>query len=249
MSSRTREAHRCARAFTTQREDMAFKPTTTRETAQKNGLKVLVHGQAGVGKTRLCATTGCLDETLIISCEGGLLSLREYDIAVGEVASLADVRDIYSFLHKGAHSFRWVCLDSISEIAEVCLVEEKAKTKDPRAAYGALGDLMMGIVRAFRDLPLNVYFSAKQKEDADGDTGRGLLRPSMPGRTLTDAIPYLFDEVFSFRVERDENGSPVRSLQTRGDGRHLAKDRSGALAPFVAPDLQTIHSTILGESE
>lgn len=37
---------------------MAIKLTTTAQAARDNGLKVLVHGPAGAGKTTLCATTG-----------------------------------------------------------------------------------------------------------------------------------------------------------------------------------------------
>jgi hypothetical protein len=218
-----------------------YRPTTTRQVAQSSGLKILVHGQAGAGKTRLCATTGDLEHTLIISCEGGLLSLREFDIAVAEITTLSELQEVYRMLAAGSH-FTWVCLDSISEIAEVCLGEEKKATKDPRAAYGALAERMMAILRAFRDLPANVYFSAKQKEEESG-----LLRPSMPGRALTDSIPYLFDEVFALRVERGDDGQPVRSLQTRSDGRHLAKDRSGALAAYVPCDLAALRRSILGD--
>ena len=44
-------------------------------------LKICVHGDAGTGKTRLCATTGDAENTVIISAEGGLLSLRNSNTA------------------------------------------------------------------------------------------------------------------------------------------------------------------------
>ncbi len=117
------------------------------------------------------------------------------------------------------------------------LAEEKKVNKDPRAAYGAMTDKMLGTIRAFRDLPYNVYFTAKQKSP---DEEVQFFRASMPGRSLTNDLPYLFDEVFALRVERDEYGQPVRSLQTFNDGRWYAKDRSGALAPFEPADLAAV---------
>jgi hypothetical protein len=59
-------------------------------------LKVLVSGGAGAGKTRLCATTGDPDATVIISAEGGLLSLRDHGITAIEVKTLADGSMVFS---------------------------------------------------------------------------------------------------------------------------------------------------------
>lgn len=220
---------------------MAFRPTTTKQIAQNAGIKMLVHGPAGAGKTRLCATTGALDKTLIISCEAGLLSLREFDIAVAEIKSLQELKEVFDFLCNEQHDFSWVCLDSISEIAEVVLSEDKKTNKDPRAAYGSTSDKMLGIIRAFRDLPLNVFFTAKQQSPSEDVK---YFRASMPGKGLTDSLPYLFDEVFALRVEQSDEG-PVRSLQTVFDGRYYAKDRSGSLAHFEPADLSHIVAKML----
>jgi hypothetical protein len=220
---------------------MAIKLTTTREAARDNGLKLLVHGPAGSGKTTLCATTG--EPTVIISAEAGLLSLRGHDIPVIEVKSIEDVHEAYRFLTESAdaHDFRWVCLDSISEIAEVCLAHEKRTNKDPRAAYGALADQMGQLIRAFRDLPgRHVYFSCKQARQQDQATGTTLYFPSLPGQMLGQGIGYYFDEVMALRVEPDGEGKPTRWLQTGRDFTHEAKDRSGALDMFEPPELAHI---------
>jgi len=223
---------------------MAIKLTNTRDAARTNGIKVLVYGQAGAGKTSLCATTG--GNPIIISAESGLLSLRGSDIPVIEVSSIADVHDAYAFLtsEEGAR-FDWVCLDSISEIAEVVLNAEKKATKDPRQAYGALTEQMTDLLRAFRDLPgRNVYMSAKQERTKDELTGAVLYGPSMPGQRLGQGLPYLFDEVLCLRIEKDAEGRPVRALQTQPDVQYGAKDRSGALEAFEPPNLAAIAAKI-----
>lgn len=226
---------------------MAIRLTTTAQAAVDNGIKVLVHGPAGAGKTSLCATTG--EPTVIISAEAGLLSLRGHDIPVIEVNSLADVHEAYQFITSSteARDFRWVCLDSISEIAEVCLSHEKSKTKDPRQAYGALQEEMGALIRAFRDLPgRNVYFSSKQERKEDQMTGAQLYFPSLPGSKLGQGIGYFFDEVFALRVERDADGNVSRWLQTGRDFQYEAKDRSGALEMFEPCDLSRIAQKIAG---
>lgn len=223
---------------------MAVQLISTREAAQTNGLKVLVYGLAGSGKTRLCATTG--GNPLIISAEAGLLSLREYDLAALSVNSMQDVHDAYEYAaSEEGRQFDWICLDSVSEIAEVVLAYEKKQTKDPRKAYGELSDQMMDLLRAFRDLPgRNVYMTAKMRRTEND--GANLFGPMMPGQQLAQQLPYLFDEFWALRVERGPDNEPQHWLQCHRDFQYEAKDRSGALEMFEAPDLAACAAKILG---
>ena len=208
-----------------------------------NGIKMLVHGQAGIGKTCLCAS---LPNPIILSVESGLLSLSGMDIAAIEIKNIDDLSEAYDWIAGSdeARKYESVCLDSISEIAEVVLSDEKGKEKDPRKAYGNLQDIMMDLMRSFRDLPgRNVYFSAKQERIQD-ENGRLLFGPSMPGQKLGQQMPYLFDEVFCYQMVKDENGVPMRMLLTQPDGINVAKDRSGKLDLWEQPDLGAIINKI-----
>ena len=216
--------------------------------AATDGIKMLIHGLAGAGKTTLCSTTD--GPTLILSAEAGLLSLRGFDIPVIEIKTLDELFEAYDFVanHADGQSFKWVCLDSISEIAEVVLNHEKKVAKDPRQAYGALAEKMTDLVRAFRDLPgRNVVFLAKQERAKDEQSGAMLYFPSMPGNTLKQGIDYFFDEVLALRVEKDGDGNPTRWLQTNRDFNYAAKDRSGSLDMFEPADLGAIAAKIRGE--
>lgn len=234
---------------------MTYLTTNIMDATEGQGLKVLVHGPAGVGKTVLAATTGAPERTVIISAEGGLLSLRrlvqEYpDAGIDQVTvwvprDVNDLAQMYRDLAAGGHGFEWVCIDSVSEVAEQILAEAKERLKDGRQIYGDLNERMMDLLRKFRDLPMNVYMSCKQEREKDELSGRTLYMPSMPGRRLTQGIAYLFDEVFALRVETDDNG-PYRVLQCQPDGRYEAKDRSGRLEALEAPHLGKVHSKIMG---
>lgn len=219
--------------------------TSTKRVAYDSGLKLLVHGPPGAGKTRLCSTTGALEKTLIISAEGGLLSIKEFDIDVVEVHSVNDLYDVYEFIRGGEHHYEWVCLDSISEIAEVVLQGEKMRNRDARRAYGEMADTIFDLIRGFRNLSCNVLMTAKQgREEIDGRT---LHAPMLPGRKLTQNVAYLFDEVFALRVEQNDEGEPVRVLQTGKNRLYECKDRSGVLAMFEAADLAYVCAKIRGE--
>jgi phage nucleotide-binding protein len=208
-----------------------------------NGVKVLVYGQAGAGKTSLIKS---LPSPIVLSAEGGLLSIQDADLPFIEIASMDDLREAYEWLTSSdeAKAYQSVALDSISEIAEVCLNHEKKVNKDPRAAYGAMQEQMADIIRAFRDLPgRHVYMSAKLEKTQD-EMGRVLYAPSMPGNKTGQALPYFFDEVLALRVEKDSEGATQRALMCDSDGLWLAKDRSGKLDAWETPDLTAIIAKI-----
>jgi len=225
---------------------MAINVKTTGSLAA-NGVKVLVYGQAGAGKTSLIKT---LPSPIVLSAEGGLLSIQDADLPFIEIASMTDLQEAYKWLTESddAKVYKSVALDSISEIAEVVLNAEKKATKDPRQAYGAMQEQMADIIRAFRDLPgRHVYMSAKLEKTQD-EMGRVLYAPSMPGNKTGQALPYFFDEVLALRVEKDGDGNTQRALMCDSDGLWLAKDRSGKLSAWEAPDLGAIIGKIGGKS-
>jgi phage nucleotide-binding protein len=223
---------------------MAIELRTTKG-LHTNGVKLLVYGQAGAGKTSLIPT---LPNPVVLSAEGGLLSIAGAETAYIEIKSIDSLYEAYEWLTESdeGKAFESVALDSISEIAEVCLDTEKKAAKDPRQAYGEMQTKMADIIRAFRDLPnRHVLMTAKLEKQAD-EMGRILYSPSMPGNKTGQALPYFFDEVLALRVEKDAEGRSQRALMCDIDGVWIAKDRSGKLDAWEAPDLGEIIKKIGG---
>ena len=227
---------------------MAIEILTLEEAMEDKGLKILVHGMAGSGKTVLAATGGL--PTIILSAEAGLLSLKKFmkessslakNIKIIQIKSFADLKETREWLQNEKQLADWLCLDSISEIAEQILAHEKTLSPDPRKAYGNLTDQMLTELRAFRDLDgYNVLMTCKQVREVDSDTDRTRYIPSFPGRQVGPAVPYMFDEVFALRIEEDEEGDLYRTLQTSKDVHYEAKDRSGELEMFEEPNLKML---------
>jgi hypothetical protein len=218
---------------------MPFQTRKIRQVVEESWPKLLVYGEAGVGKTRSIETLP--GSVLVVSAEGGLLSLQDSaradEIDVEEIASIDDLARVHQALLREEHSYDWVAIDSWSEIAEKLLAGEKNTTRDPRKAYGAVIDVMLRWTREMRDLPIGVLVLAKALTSDDDLTSSSgdvttLRRYSiaMPGRALGAALPYLFDEVFFVRVEENRaTGEVRRELVTRKSPRVEAKDRSGRL--------------------
>lgn len=240
---------------------MALQFTSAEQASQTSGVKALVYGGAGMGKTVLAAT---LPNPVLISAEAGALSLRKqnlerlfgvgnphvtYNMPIINITNVDDLTAAYEWCARSveARQFASVGLDSISEIAEVVLNNAKRQVKDPRQAYGELIEKMETLVRAFRDLPgKNVYMAAKMEPTKDELTGVVRYGPSMPGAKLGSKLPYFFDEVFRLGVNKTPQGESYRFLQTQPDLQFEAKDRSGALAPLEPPSLSAVFAKILG---
>ena len=139
---------------------MAIEFKNPADAVREQGIKMLVYGAAGSGKTVLCATAN--EPTLIISTEAGLLSIKDAPkrIQIVECNTGEEVDEVLDYLSQNKLP-NWVCIDSISEIAEVVLAEELTKTKAPRKAYGELAVIMTALVKRFRNLHTNVVMTAK----------------------------------------------------------------------------------------
>lgn len=224
---------------------MSLNWSTTDKEAHGHGVKCLVYGAAGAGKTRLCGTA---PSPLIISAEAGLLTLRDMQHPVLVVNDIQDVRDALVWCKKEAikAGIQTVCLDSISEITEVCLTDNKKKTKDPRAAYGDMATQIIELVKEFRDISgLHVLVTAKQTIGTDPITGVAKAMPTAPGQQVGPALPYLFDEVFHAATDKDGANKTYHYLRTKASFNADAKDRSGALDEIEYPDLSHLIGKIL----
>ena len=220
---------------------MAIDLKTTSSLGADNGLKLLGYGAAGAGKTSLIPT---LPNPLVISAEGGLLSIQGADLPYIEVSDMETLGEAYQYAIDS--DFQSIALDSISEIGEVCLAAEKAVAKDPRQAYGEMQTKMATLIRMFRDIKgKHVYMTAKLEKTQD-EMGRMLYSPSMPGAKAGQALPYFFDIVFAVRVERDDEGNKHRALLTDSDGLWQAKDRTGKLEEWEAPNIGDIITKVTG---
>lgn len=218
-----------------------IKLTSTKEIG--SNVNFLIYAEAGWGKTTQCKN---VEAPLIISAEGGLLALSGTDLPVFEINNREDCNEVYDWIMMSAEAnkYKTICIDSLSEIAEVLLTDEKQKSKDARQAYGVMFDEMSLLIRGFRDMKKDVYFSAKMKRVVDDASGAVTFTPSVPGQMLLQALPHFFDEVFVGRYGKLEDGSVYRYLQTTSDMQYTAKDRSGTLTPVAEPHLGKVIETI-----
>jgi hypothetical protein len=220
---------------------------TVADVTNINGVKTFVYGASGAGKTY---AIGGLASPIILSTEDGLLSLAaEYPhLHCVSIATYTEMVDALKWATGSAEASKYshVVLDSFSDLAEIILADQKTKTKDGRMAYGETNETVLKICRMIRQLPRDVYMTAKEGQIVDAD-GVSKFGPLFPGKQLAMQVPYFFDEVFQLVVQTDTSTNErTRWFRTSGDTQYVAKDRSGALDLWEPADLDAIYTKIRG---
>ena len=239
----------------------------TPETATR--LACLVIGPAGIGKTSLLRTIcgqkfsnansawepleGITPEkAVVLSAESGLLCVRDLvqrgEIEGFEIGGIEDFQEAQrlclspEFKNKG---YRWIFIDSLTEIASRCarrLADKYPGKNDTFKLWGEYDQMMTDIVKAFRDLTdYNVVFTCLEETRV---TENGTVTtPAVEGSKLKNRLTSYFDEVFHMERVPDGNGSTRVAFATqRPVG--MAKDRSGRLTAYEAPNLLYIQQQI-----
>jgi hypothetical protein len=221
-----------------------------------NRMTALVIGQAGIGKTSLLRTIPEKDRVCVLSAEAGLLCVRDLvqsgRVEGFEIGSIEDMLEAYHFLagnEQAKERYRWVFIDSLTEIASRAV--ESAKAKYPSKAdsfnlWGHYADQMTSIIKGFRDLQsFNVVFTCLPKQEKD-EVNRIYYGPDISGSQLKDRLTSYFDEVFFYDMVKGDDGMERRLLITQPVNRYPGKDRSGKLDMYEAPDLAGIKTKIFG---
>lgn len=207
-----------------------------------DGVKALVYGPSGVGKTRLLATA---PRPFIFSAEKGLLSLRKFKIPYATISTFKELTEAYMWAMKSAEAKGYDTwgLDSLSEIAEVVSTEERKKNSDPRKYSPAVADAMYSIIRDFRDTKQKHIVCIAKQIIVETGTAPLVVKcatPIMPGEKLQNNLPYFWDGVFHMFSGTTADNKVWEALHTRANPQWQAKDRSGNLDEIEYPDLANI---------
>lgn len=143
-------------------------------------LSMVIYARPKVGKTRFAASA---PNCLIIDCdEKGTDSTRDdLNPNVIRITHWSEINDIYWYLQSGDHEFESVAVDPISALQTICmnfvLGDEVARdaSRDPdqpsQRVYQKVSQLMKTQITNFRNLPMNVIFTAhtRTKETGEGE--------------------------------------------------------------------------------
>ena len=223
---------------------------------------MMIYGKSGVGKTRLVGSAHAVPDmrrVLYIDIEGGVMTLRKEfpEVERVRITTWKEMQAVYDALFAGGHGFQTVILDSLTEIQKFNMDEIMRKLiedKDERdmdvpslREWGKNLEQTRRFVRAFRDLPLNVLFTALVREDKDR-LQRPINLPSLSGKMAGEVAAFLDIVLYYSMKEATVGGeeTQVRVLQSAATESTIAKDRSGLLPPvLINPDMSDLYDIIV----
>jgi hypothetical protein len=230
-------------------------------------INMLIYGEPGAGKTVLAGSADAVAEmspVLVADVEGGAFSLRAFypKVDVVRVTSIMDLANILEALKAGESEYKTVVLDSLTEIQKMVMsvIMQQVVIEDPERdpdipsirEWGKNSEQIRKIVRRFRDLPMNVIFTALLDSDKDPKTNKVKHYPSLPGKLkreipgFVDIVAFLYNK--DVQLEGDDEARDHRLLLTKSTESHICKDRSNNLEPVMAdPDMISIHRAVLGD--
>lgn len=184
---------------------MEFKIKNTNSIAGQDGVKILIHASSGTGKTTQLGTLE--GKTLILSAESGLLVLRDKDIDVVDIGSMSDFGEVYVAIRDKKLEYDNVCIDSMSEIAEMLVDELEAdeyygSSSNTFVKWGEYTRRMTKIIKSFRDLKgINVIFTALTESVESNGTVK--YTPQVPAKKFQSKLVSMFDFVVYMTVDQD----------------------------------------------
>lgn len=205
--------------------------------AAQYGVKMLAHGGPGSGKTPLVKT---LPRPVLMACEPGLLSLRDWDGPVWEAYTVQAIDEFFTWLKSSneANNFDSVAVDSVSQMVETKLADALVSNKHGLKAYGDMAEWAMPHLRDLYHMQAkHVYLVAKQFSSEEGG-GMQKKRPYFPGKELNVKVPHLYDEILcvgTFQIPGVQGEQ--RAIRTLDSLTVSARDRSGTLDEYEPCDL------------
>lgn len=225
----------------------------------------MVYGDWGTGKTMLLGTAQdhpATSPALVLDIEAGSSTLRHRpDVDVVRVSSVKQLMEQYKELEEDAAGgnphYKFLGIDSLTELQKLDMsdimrgVVKRDSERDPDVPsmreWGKGANHMRQIVRAFRDLPYNVAFTALVARDQDDQSGAVKYGPDLPGK-LKGQIPGFLDVVGYLHTvtEKDEI---TRRLLVQPTQKYAAKDRLGVGGPVIEnPTIPMLFESILSKS-
>jgi len=206
------------------------------EFARAYGCKTVCYGPPGSAKTPLVNTA---PKPIMLACEPGLLSMRGSNVPTYTAFDTKRIDEFFDWLTSSAEvkNFDTVCVDSISEMASIYLLDALKKNSHGMKAYGVMAENVEKQLRRLYFLPnKHTYLIAKQEII----TETNYKRPYMPGKYLPVSLPHMFDFILHLGVQNVPGMGQVKAFRCVESFDVMARNRTGNLNEFEPPHLEQL---------
>lgn len=217
-----------------------------RQFARQFGVKSVIYGGPGRGKTPIAAKTS--PRPVLLASEPGMLTLKDCDVPTFPAFSAPRIDEFFDWflLSHEAKAFDTLLWDSASQGAEAYLTAELSGTsksgneKHGMKAYGNMSRRMMEKLTKLYFMP-EKHIVLIMKQQAFEVNDMIYYRPYFPGKELPVKVPHLYDLVM--RLDKymvPGFNDPQTAFCTAEQFDSMGRDRSGNLDAYEPPNMGKI---------
>lgn len=212
------------------------------EFAKIYGCKAIIYGPPGSGKTPIINTA---PRPVLLATESGLLSMKGSNVPTYQAFKPNEIDDFFQwFFHSNeSKNFDTLAIDSAPQMADIYLqaalngTSKSGKKVHGLAAYGEMATAVMEHLR-----PL-FYLQQKHAYVICKETWiENKYRPYFPGQQLNVDVPHLYDFILHLGIKNVPGRGQVKAFQCNETYDVLARNRTGNLNDYEAPDFGALVS-------
>lgn len=219
--------------------------------AKRYGVKAILYGQAGTGKTPMINSA---PRPLLLAIEPGLRSMANSNVPTFLADTPKRIAEFFQWFFNSAESknFDTLAVDSGSEMAEVVLKDLMPKISHGQKLYGEMAKQVdEWITDLYYLQQKHVILICKETRVESGKSlvnNNGVIavevqyqtKPYFPGNQLNVIVPHKYDEILHASHCNIPGVGNTVAIRTKGTPEVYARDRSGNLNELEPPNLAAI---------
>lgn len=215
--------------------------------------KSIAYADPGTGKTWLAGTMP--GKTLMLLTEpevskptlAALRKAKGFNPETLDIKSWDDVGEIYQVLYNGDHDFNSLAIDSLTDLVRRCIEAVLGRAIDKKnlhdedlleiSDWNRVRERMGNMIRAFRDLPMDVIMTARVLEIRS----EMRLVPDLSPKSLAGGIISQFNMGGFYKAVENSDDTITRKWLLCGTDKYDGKNPGGALPEIVDdPDMSVL---------
>lgn len=180
-------------------------------------IKMMVYGQAGMGKSTLALST---PKPLLLDFDNGVKRINKFHLDVVDAVQIKSWQDVQSVLQEDLSSYETIVVDTIGKMMDFIITYKCGMRQLQLRDWGGVNQEFSWFVRTLGTLNKNVVFVAHRDTRKEGDDN--VFIPSLREKNYNSIVTEL--DLLGYLEMRNENGRQVRTITfdptSRNDGKN-----------------------------